>query len=60
MDIKDARDLLIKYNQWRRDDNVPNSHEMPNPKDIGLAIDAAIYVLNLLLSPPPEPIEQRK
>lgn len=38
----EARELLIQLNQWRRDDHVPNSYEMPNPKDIGIAIDVAI------------------
>ena len=45
----EARDLLIWYNKWRRDDNVPNSYEMPNPKQIGIAIDVAIDALSQLI-----------
>lgn len=45
MDVKDALDVLIKYNLWRRDNNIPNKYDMPNPTDIGKAIDVAISVL---------------
>lgn len=46
MTNEEARDLLIYYNKWRRDDNVPNQYEMPNPTEVGIAIDIAIDVLN--------------
>lgn len=46
MTVKEARDLLIWFNQWRRDDHVPNRYEMPNPKQIGIAIDVAIEALS--------------
>lgn len=46
MTIEEARDLLVHYNAWRRDDHIPNSHSMPNPKEIGIAIDIAISVLD--------------
>lgn len=45
----EARDLLIWFNQWRRDDHVPNKYEMPNPKQIGIAIDVAIDALSQLI-----------
>ena len=38
MNIKEAVELLKKYNLWRRDNN--QVHEMPNPTQIGIAIDA--------------------
>lgn len=46
MTAEEARDLLIWFNQWRRDDHVPNKYEMPNPKQIGIAIDVAIEALS--------------
>ena len=49
MTIEEARDLLKRYNAWRRDDNVPNSYEMPDPKEIGIAIDVAISALDDLV-----------
>ena len=50
MKFTEARDLLDHFNKWRRDDNVPNSYEMPNPTDIGKAIDTAIEALNACIS----------
>lgn len=46
MDYKTALDLLIKFNLWRRDNNIPNQYDMPNPTDIGKAIDVAIKLLD--------------
>lgn len=45
MTIEEAKNILIQLNKWRRDNNIPNAYEMPNPKDIGIAIDVAIDVL---------------
>lgn len=45
MDEKTAARVLENFNLWRRDDNIPNGYEMPNPKDIGIAIDLAVEVL---------------
>ncbi len=42
MKFTEARDLLDHFNKWRRDDHVPNSYEMPNPTDIGKAIDLSL------------------
>lgn len=46
MTKEEARDILIKFNLWRRDECYPNSYEMPNPKEIGVAIDIAIECLS--------------
>ena len=40
-----ALEILKQYNDWRRDENMPNSREMPDPTEIGKAIDVAIRVL---------------
>jgi hypothetical protein len=45
LSIKDAYDILIRHNMWRRDNHVPNQYEMVNPTDLGKAIDVAIEVL---------------
>lgn len=50
MTREEARDLLEWYNLWRRDDNVPNKYEMPNPKEIGIAIDVAIDSIDRLIN----------
>lgn len=50
MTREEARDLLIRFNLWRRDDHIPNSYEMPNPKEVGIAIDIAIDALKDLIN----------
>lgn len=50
MTIEEARDLLVHLNKWHRDDHVPNQYEMPNPTNIGIAIDIAIESINKLLA----------
>lgn len=45
MTLEEARRLLVQYNYWRRDEHIPNAYEMPNPKEIGVAIDLAIDIL---------------
>lgn len=47
MTNKEARDILIQFNEWRRDNNVTNSKTMPNPTEIGEAIDLAISYLDI-------------
>ena len=47
MDIKDIIKNLEHYNNWRRDND--DIYTMPEPKQIGLTIDAAISELNKLL-----------
>ena len=34
--------VLEAHNKWRRDEHVPNSMPMQDPKEIGLAIDFAV------------------
>lgn len=46
MTYEEARDMLVYYNMWRRDDHVPNSYKQPNPSEIGVAIDTAIKCLS--------------
>ena len=46
MTFTEARDLLVWYNKWRRDNHIPNSYKMPNPTDIGKAIDVSINALS--------------
>jgi hypothetical protein len=47
MTNKEALEILIDANLWRRDnsDKIKNRIEMPDPKQLGLAIDKAIEVL---------------
>lgn len=46
MDYEKALKVLVHFNAWRRDDHIPNMYEMPDPKDIGMAIDLAIAVIS--------------
>lgn len=34
--------VLLQANRYRRDDNVPAIYKMPDPKELGLAIDFAV------------------
>lgn len=43
--MKEVAEFLRYYNEWRRDEEVPNSKEMPNPTEIGRNIDKAVEVL---------------
>lgn len=47
MDIKEIIKNLEHYNNWRRDND--DKYTMPEPKQIGIAIDFAISELNKLL-----------
>lgn len=41
--------VLTEHNKWRRDEHVPNSLPIKDPKEIGLAIDFAIdYIKNMM------------
>lgn len=46
MDKRTCIDILTQHNAWRRDDHVPNSFQMVNPTELGLAIDFAIQILS--------------
>lgn len=50
MNYIEARDLLVLYNKWRRDDHIPNRYDQPNPPQLGLSIEIAIDVLNAAIS----------
>lgn len=50
MNNTEARQILIDYNAWRRGDG-----DMPKPKDIGVAIDAAITALTASQAVEPVP-----
>lgn len=50
MSIQEAIEILTQYNLWRRDDNVPNSQEMPEPKKIGIAIDKAVEAMKWIIA----------
>ena len=49
MSITRAIEILTQLNLWRRDNNVPNAQEMPDPKDVGLAIDKAIETMKCIV-----------
>ena len=44
---KEAIEILQQYNNWRRAklDNNLNPVPMPNPREVGEAIDYVIYIL---------------
>lgn len=46
MDYEKALKVLVHFNAWRRDQNIPNRYEMPNPTEIGQAIDLAIIAIS--------------
>jgi len=49
MSLIEAKQILIQLNLWRRDNNVPNSYEMPDPTKVGLAIDIAVEAIDQVL-----------
>ena len=50
LSIQEAIEILTQYNLWRRDDNVPNSQEMPDPKNLGIAIDKALDAMKWIIA----------
>ena len=50
MSMKDAMNILIKHNKWRRDNHVPNKYEMVNPTELGKAIEVAIDTLDCMIN----------
>lgn len=48
MELKRVIERLEKYQEWRRDPNVPPKVEMQSPIEIGAAIDYAISELKKL------------
>lgn len=45
MTPQQALTILKQHNAWRRDVSIPSRTEMPDPTDVGKAIDVAIRVL---------------
>lgn len=45
MTTNEAIEVLKAHNEWRRDDNFPNSKAMVNPTELGKALDKAIEVM---------------
>lgn len=41
--------VLTEHNKWRRDDNVPNSLPMQDPKELGKALDFAVDVIKIFI-----------
>ena len=39
--------VLLQANRYRRDDNVPAIYKMPNPKELGEAIDFAVKYIKI-------------
>jgi hypothetical protein len=39
--------VLLQANRYRRDDNVPAIYKMPNPKELGRAIDFAVEYMKV-------------
>lgn len=50
MSIQEAIEILTQYNLWRRDDNIPNSQKIPEPKKIGIAIDKAVEAMKWIIA----------
>ena len=46
METKQVLDIPTQYQNWRRDAHIPNKYPMPDPKELGEAIDCAIKVLS--------------
>jgi hypothetical protein len=42
MELKEAITILENHNEWRRNDEVPNSIVMVDPKELGIAIDLIV------------------
>lgn len=48
MELERIIEILEKYQEWRRDQNVPPKTEMLSPIEIGTAIDYALTELKKL------------
>jgi len=49
MSVKEAMNILIQHNKWRRDNHIPNKYDMVNPTELGKAIEVAISSMEKLL-----------
>jgi hypothetical protein len=48
MTIKEAKEILVKFNKWRRGFAYDASIEMPRQKEIGIAIDTVVNLETFL------------
>ena len=39
--------VLTHANEWRRDNEVPSIYRMPDPEELGIAIDFAINYMKI-------------
>ena len=44
-----AVETLEQHNKWRRDEHVPNSQPMVDPKELGKAIDLAVEYIKTFM-----------
>ena len=42
MELEEAITILENHNQWRRNNEIPNTIAMVNPKTLGIAIDTVV------------------
>lgn len=49
MEIKQAVSILENHNEWRRNNEVPNSVPMVEPKELGVAIDVVVDFVKVKL-----------
>lgn len=47
MTLKQAIKIVEQYQRWRRDSNVPAKAKMPNPTEVGQAIDILLFIAKL-------------
>ena len=40
--------VLLQANRYRRDQNVPSTHRMPDPYELGKAIDFAVKYMKII------------
>lgn len=45
--MRHFRAVLLRCNRWRRDNNVPSIYRMPDPKEVGKAIDFALEYMKV-------------
>jgi hypothetical protein len=55
MTIKEAREILVEHNEWRRfDGELGESKRMVNPTDLGIAIDTVVLDGWITIDNPPK------
>ena len=46
MEIKKAIHILDQHNKWRKDNNIPTLIKQVDSKELGIAIDKILHILN--------------